>query len=147
MRLPVESPQAERRRLGGAIVLAVLVVIGVVTLWPGDDSDAGDPWWCLVCEPEYDIPNLALNVALFAPLGVGLALCGFGRGAAIAIALSATLVVEALQYQVIAGRDASLGDVLANALGAALGFWWAAHRSRRGSRPERSRRGPFSATS
>lgn len=63
-----------------------------------------------------------LNILLFIPLAAGLRLTGLTRWRAFASAVAATITVEALQIHVIAGRDASLGDVISNSLGAVVGI-------------------------
>ena len=60
------------------------------------------------------------------PLGVALVVAGFSWHRAVALAALTTLGIELLQMKVIVGRDASLGDLLANTLGAALGAFLAA---------------------
>jgi hypothetical protein len=63
-----------------------------------------------------------LNVLLFVPLGVGLALCGFPASRAILIMGLLSISIETAQLFVIPGRDATLGDVMTNTLGGAVGF-------------------------
>jgi hypothetical protein len=66
--------------------------------------------------------DFVLNIALFMPLGVGLWLAGVRPAAAWAVSAAVTVSVEGLQYALIAGRDASLGDLVANALGGGAGY-------------------------
>ena len=56
------------------------------------------------------------------PLGVGLALAGVRFSRALAVLVLYTLTVEVLQLSAVAGRDASLGDLLMNSLGGAAGY-------------------------
>ena len=63
-----------------------------------------------------------LNVLLFIPLGVGLELCGVPTRRALLTMGFLSLLIETAQLLVIPGRDATLGDVLTNILGGALGF-------------------------
>ncbi len=65
--------------------------------------------------------HFILNMALFAPLGIGLGLAGVPVPRVLVIGAIASLSIETAQYFVIAGRDASIGDFLANSLGGALG--------------------------
>jgi VanZ family protein len=102
------------------VVLGTLLV-ALLTLWPLPDQRVSSPAWCIVCDADH-VPNLVLNVALFLPLGVGLGLRGVPRLAALLLMALLTAGVEALQFHVVAGRDASLGDVLANLVGGALGL-------------------------
>ena len=82
--------------------------------------------WCLVCGPLGAVDSL-LNVLLFVPLGAAAWLSGARSRTAIALALGLTLFVESMQGLVLTGRDASIGDVLANATGGWIGFLIASH--------------------
>ncbi len=72
--------------------------------------------------------DFLLNILLFVPLGLGLGLAGFSWRRAVVLAALVSFSVELLQMKVIAGRDASLGDVVTNttggAVGALLGIYW-----------------------
>jgi hypothetical protein len=98
-----------------------LAFIAVATLTPTPEArPVLGSAFCLLCG-EYGGVDFLLNVLLFVPLGLGLRLAGVsGRGAVLA-ALVATVTIEALQLQIVAGRDASLGDLLSNTAGGALG--------------------------
>jgi len=61
------------------------------------------------------------NILLYAPLGVAMALCGWSRPRVLIGPLLLSASIEFAQTW-IPGRDASLGDVVANSLGAAAGF-------------------------
>ena len=78
-------------------------------------------WYCISCGAE-GVADLLLNVLLFAPLGI--AACGLGwswrKTAVVFFALSTS--IEITQATLLVGRDASLGDVLANSTGAILGW-------------------------
>jgi hypothetical protein len=67
------------------------------------------------------VQDIILNVILFVPFGAGLRLLGVRRIRVIAIALCFSAAIELLQMHIIAGRDSSLGDVITNTLGGALG--------------------------
>jgi hypothetical protein len=73
-----------------------------------------------------DLPDVALNVVGYVPLGAVLAGRGFWR--ATGAAASVSLAAETIQL-FAAGRSASLQDVALNAFGAALGFALARRRS------------------
>jgi hypothetical protein len=66
--------------------------------------------------------DVTLNVLLFIPVGAGLALAGARWRRALAIVALTTLGIETLQLVAIAGRDASLSDLLTNCSGGAIGF-------------------------
>jgi hypothetical protein len=76
---------------------------------------------CIVCGPLGGVDSI-LNVLLFVPLGVGLSLSGISLRRTILIAFAMSLAVETTQLFFIPGRDATLGDVITNTLGATLGF-------------------------
>lgn len=75
----------------------------------------------MICGP-YGGVDAVLNVLLFVPFGFGLALAGLKARRAILIAAACTLAIELLQVRLVPGRDSSLGDILTNTLGAAVGF-------------------------
>ena len=108
------------RRAGLVITVATLGAIALATLMPEPGVAVGSHF-CLVCGSLGGV-NAVLNVFLFVPLGIGLALTGFpGKRAVIAMcALSA--LIETAQFFVIPGRNSTIGDVLTNTLGGALGF-------------------------
>lgn len=99
------------------ILLATVAPLGAAGNSPGFALRA-----CLICG-ERGVADAVLNVLLFAPFGVGLAL---RRGGAYLPALvagvSVSLGVELAQLW-IPGRDPSPGDVLFNSLGTLLGAW------------------------
>ena len=111
-----------RRLAVGACVLAVLAT----TLTPAGYVANATPATCLFCGDRGAADALS-NVLLFVPLGLALSLAGAGRAALVGGALALSLVIEGLQLTVIS-RYASLGDVVWNAAGAALGLvlhrWW-----------------------
>ena len=124
------------RASAGVLALISLAVIALTTLGSNPaqlDRVAETTWSCLVCG-DAGTTDVLLNLLLFAPLGVGLRWLGWsGRRAVLAMCLL-TLGIEATQAVLLAGRDASLSDVLANSLGGAIG-WWAWPRLVRSVRP------------
>jgi hypothetical protein len=114
-----------------ALIGASLAAIGLATLGPVSITGAGPelPMLCLLCGNAGTM-DFTLNVVLFVPLGLSLALWHRNRHpapAALAI-LTLSLVIETLQATVIAGRHAALSDLVANTLGGILGLsipgWW-----------------------
>ena len=106
--------------LGSAIAVASVAAILVATLLP----DSGHPvtsHLCLVCGTLGGVDSV-LNVLLFLPLGIGLALSGIPWNRAVLTACALSLTVETTQFLFVPGRDATLGDVLTNTVGGALGF-------------------------
>jgi hypothetical protein len=101
------------------LVTVSLATIAALTLYPESETVTSD-WRCIVCGTR-GAADMVLNMLLFAPLGAGLALAGVRHRKALAIAVFVSGAVELAQV-VIPGRDASMGDVLANAAGSGLGF-------------------------
>jgi hypothetical protein len=105
------------------ITLAALVLIAAATLVPHPERVAlveQTPIWCLVCG-DLGMVDVLGNVALFMPLGAGLALLGVPRRQAIALGALLSFSIELAQYVAIIGRDASLSDLITNTIGTALG--------------------------
>jgi len=108
------------RRIGGALTIASLAAILFATLLPAPGEPVASHL-CLVCGTLGGVDSI-LNVLLFVPLGIGLALCGFPASRAILIMGLLSISIETAQLFVIPGRDATLGDVVTNAFGGAVGF-------------------------
>jgi VanZ family protein/nitroreductase len=108
------------RRAGLLITIASLVAIALATLTPEPPGPTLSHF-CLVCG-SFGTVDAILNIVLFVPLGIGLALSGVpGKRALLAMCVLSTLI-ETAQFLVIPGRDSTLGDILTNTLGGALGF-------------------------
>src|SRR5256885_7828136 len=114
------APAPQLRGLGRVIVVASLGVIAVTTLLPEPGTGTGGHF-CLICGPVGGVSAI-LNVFLFVPLGLGLALCGMPWRRALAAAVGLSIVIETTQLVAIPGRYAALGDVITNGIGGALGF-------------------------
>jgi hypothetical protein len=108
-----------RRNAGWMLVTVSLATIAALTLYPESETVTSD-WRCIVCGTR-GAADMVLNMLLFAPLGAGLALAGVRHRDALAIAVFVSGAVELAQV-VIPGRDASMGDLLANSAGSAVGF-------------------------
>lgn len=76
---------------------------------------------CFLCG-DRGLADALVNVVLFAPLGVGLALAGLDIRRALLAGVLASLSVELAQVTIIPGRDASLGDLSFNTMGTLVGF-------------------------
>lgn len=112
-----------QRRLGYRLAAVGLVFIGLLTLFPQPSQAAraaATPLTCLVCGDLGGV-DLFLNILLFIPLGLGLGLAGFSWRRAVLLAFLLSFSIELLQMKVIAGRDASLSDLLTNTTGGGLG--------------------------
>lgn len=113
-------PAPHLRRAGLLLTIASLVAIGFATLSP-QPPFADGPHFCLVCG-SFEGVSAVLNVILFVPLGVGLFLAGVPVHRALLAMCVLSASIETAQYFVIAGRYASIGDVLTNSGGGAIGF-------------------------
>lgn len=124
------------RRIGPTVVVAATyaVALALVGLWPqtvDDDIDvtAWPPvrWMTsafgLTTVQGYDVVQFVANVAMFVPLGV-LALVVRRRTTLVQATVAGagvSVLIELLQHWLRPERVASPQDVVANALGAALG--------------------------
>jgi VanZ like family len=111
------------RRLGAVVASVGLLAILVLTLIPNPrQASVADetPLLCLVCG-ESGGADVVLNLLLFIPLGVGLALLGRSWARVVALCALLSLGVETLQYAAHIGRDASLSDLLTNTASGAVG--------------------------
>jgi hypothetical protein len=95
---------------------------------------------CLICG-DRGLADAIVNVILFMPLGAAAALTGRSTLAALALGAALSGSVEFAQMTLIPGRDASLGDLVFNTLGAAAGVaivktagWWLGYDRVRASR-------------
>lgn len=119
------------RTLGGGILAAAVVLVAATTLLPvGGGAPASvntDPGatisnYLRVGDDLLSARNLGLNIALFVPVGLGLALWRrWGIGRVVPVAVLASTLVETVQYLFPLGRAADVDDVILNTLGAALG--------------------------
>ena len=108
------------RRLGGLIALASVFAIAFATLAPVPGVVDTSPF-CVVCGTAGGVDAI-LNVLLYLPLGVGLAVYGVRPLPALVAMCGLSAAIELTQLFFIPGRDATLGDLLTNTLGAAIGF-------------------------
>ena len=144
MPLPdVNRPARVTNPTGSAVAAALIARIGAVlatlaigyaTLRHGTPGATPEmPVSCLVCG-EVGGADIVRNLVLFVPFGIGLS-AGWRRRRAAAVVLAGflfSLAIEATQYFLLAGRTASLSDVLTNTLGTAVGAllvftwprWW-----------------------
>jgi hypothetical protein len=113
------------RRVGLLLSIASLIAIGFATLLPQAPGGV-ESLFCLVCG-SFGTVDAVLNVVLFAPLGVGLALCGFKRQSTVIGICILSVAIETTQFLMIPGRDSTVGDVLTNTVGGAIGFMAARH--------------------
>jgi VanZ like family len=105
-----------------------------------EPSGGGGNIGCLICG-ERGLADAIVNVILFMPLGAAAALAGRSTLVALAIGAALSGSVEFAQMTLIPGRDASVGDLVFNTLGAAAGVaivktscWWLGDDRMRASR-------------
>jgi len=111
------------RRVALALTAAALAFIAFMTLGQVEEGRAF-PASCIFCGQLGGV-DFTLNVVLFVPFGLGLMwLTGNWRRSTVIGAVT-TLFIETLQWRLIPGRDASLGDLLANSMGTVIGAWLA----------------------
>ncbi len=100
-----------------------LVAIGLLTLIPDPMArgSAAGPlcWYC----DSYATLDVALNIALFLPLGIALKRLGWSWQRLLLTTLGLATLIEVLQLELVGGRDASIRDLLANTAGAGFGAW------------------------
>lgn len=119
------------RALGAGILVATLVLIAATTLLPvvadGSASVNMDPGATIRNYLEFgddllSARNLGLNVALFVPFGLGLALWRrWGVFRVVPFGLATSVLIEAAQYALPIGRAVDVDDVTLNTIGAAVG--------------------------
>ena len=142
--IPRSEAQPPPRSLGSraarAFVFVCAALVLVATLYPLEaTADAGNIA-CLICG-DRGLADAIVNVILFVPLGAAVALTGRSTRAALALAAALSGSVELAQMTLIPGRDASIGDLVFNTLGAAAGvaivktsWWWLGYNGVRASR-------------
>lgn len=129
----VPRASAPLRPLGVVGLLLALPVVAVVTLWPTHfllrlkpRVTRGLEWlharelleWVYWTRLE-----ALMNIAMFVPLGLLLVLALGARRwwIALGLCLAATVSIEVTQHLLLPGRVASVRDIVANGIGAAIG--------------------------
>ena len=110
---------ASRSPLSLFLVALSSLAILVATLRPAGDTPPGGWSFYLAGGPEA-VAELIQNLLLFMPFGFGLALVWRRRWSLVATGALLSLAVEVIQ-QWLPGRDPSVGDILCNTIGTALG--------------------------
>jgi hypothetical protein len=109
----------------GVLIAGVLLAVGATTFPDPTAILIDDRPLCLLCG-DLAGTDLALNLLLFVPIGIGVALLGGRARHAVALGAILSLGIESLQLDLILGRDASIRDLLANAAGAGFGAFFTA---------------------
>ncbi|MEZ4586449.1 MAG: VanZ family protein [Gemmatimonadales bacterium] len=104
------------------VLWSAIGLVLAATLTPGSTSTGPRPCGPLTvaCGDTWGV-DLALNLALFLPLGVAAFLNGHRLPRIALLGLLLSLLIETLQAALIPGRDPALRDLLANTAGAAAG--------------------------
>ena len=118
-RLPVNRT-ATLKRSAGLTAVAWLAVIAFFTLGPGDPGEKAAPISCLRCG-SFWLTDMIANVLLFVPLGVAGAISDLRPHRILLVGASLSVGIEIWQFLGVAGRDATLVDVVTNSVGALLG--------------------------
>lgn len=114
-----------KRSLGKRLSIFAFLAIALATLTPsGEQHLPGST--CLICG-EVGGTDAVLNVLLYLPLGIGLAMAGVRARRAIPMMIVMSATIEFVQWRVLAGRDGAIGDVLTNSIGGAAGFLIGSH--------------------
>ncbi len=122
----------QRSWWGVALTGVAVTFVAWYTLRPSHEDIqkvAQTDFLCLYSCGDQALRDTVLNIVLFVPLGLALALWLPGW-AVMLLCITATCGIEYLQWGWLSGRDASLRDLLTNTLGGGLGLWLA-HRWRR----------------
>jgi len=107
-------------RPGVVLSALVLAVVLVATLTPASGSTPTADFWCIACG-ELGGLDVFNNVVMFVPLGFAFALATDRRWRSVLACAAVTTFVESMQIRIVAGRDASLSDLLSNSLGGMIG--------------------------
>ena len=113
------------RRVSPLGLTLSLLFIATATLIPTEGRAPNVGSFCLGCG-EVGMPDLVLNILLFAPLGLVLGRAGTRPLVVLGIGLLLSASIEAAQL-FIPGRAPTLRDVLTNALGCGIGGLAAMH--------------------
>ena len=123
-------PRGLSRWLSVSLLIGSLAGILGATLVPASGPDTGTFNWCLLCG-SFGLADAIANVVLFVPLGIGLRCSGTSGRRTVALALLLSTAIEIAQLW-IPGRESTLGDIVWNTTGAALGMglaaWYPARR-------------------
>lgn len=112
---PESTRRNARQAAGFALLACALLVICWSTLRPHPSAHLLPTPSCCT------LSDVVLNLLLFVPLGVALTLIGIRPTMALVVGASVSALIELAQYAWVAGRFASVGDVVANVAGCALG--------------------------
>ena len=104
------------------------ILIAAATLTPAVGPQETPSFGCIVCG-EFGLADAIRNILLFIPFGIGVVVSFSGHKKLWLWPFLISGFIELAQLHLIQGRDASLGDVIFNGLGGAVGIWLCRHRS------------------
>lgn len=116
------DPRAARARAIVPLVLLWAAAVLFMTLRPGTGLGVRLNLVPLIVDGPASALDAVLNVIVFVPLGLLLALSGMRLRNVLALALALTLFIETTQYLTDLGRTADINDVITNTAGACLGW-------------------------
>lgn len=128
------EPALRRLRVLAAIALATFgVIIAVITLWPGPPAPEGQSWLRELLRQgrAYGIPawitfgrvEFASNIVMFLPVGLfGALALSRHRWLVVPAAMAASAGIETVQAMAMPLRYGTARDVVANTLGALVGY-------------------------
>ena len=122
---PPAAPPSNRRGRSpqsatAAVALCVAAIL-VLTLRPGPSGVVGQWSRCIACG-DLAGRDILLNILLFLPLGAALRWRGVARWRVLLCGALLSAFVETMQATLVAGRDPTLGDIVSNTTGTALGI-------------------------
>lgn len=111
-----------RRVITASLLWVWACAIAVITLRTrsGGGSDLNlNP---LDTSNRIDVADFWLNMLMFAPIGILLAIRGARFITALLVGFGGSLTIEVVQYTMATGRTADVNDLVSNTLGCVLGF-------------------------
>lgn len=121
-RVPAPSGRGARHAQAATVAAALCVAaILALTLHPGPSARVGQWSRCIACG-DLAGRDILLNVLLFLPLGAALRWRGVARWRALVLGALLSAFVETMQATVVPGRDPTLGDIVSNSVGTAIGI-------------------------
>ncbi len=115
-------PRHPRPRLVIAAVLVWLAAVVFMTVRPGNGRGVRLNLVPIVVDGPGSAFDAILNLFVFVPPGLLLAVAGWRLLAVLAAALATSFTIELVQYLTDWGRTADVNDLLTNVAGAGLGW-------------------------
>lgn len=116
------DPRPARPRTVVPLVVLWATAVLFMTLRPGTGLGVRLNLVPLIVDGPASAVDAVLNVVVFVPLGLLLALCATRLRTVFVLALALTIFIETTQYLTDLGRTADINDVITNTVGACLGW-------------------------